>query len=257
MVDVLVSNLDTQGEKRQFEAHGHAVLANAGAAAILRGEFEPGWRWSEDVKPIVGTDSCKVHHLGYVVSGSMRIRFDDGTEMEVTEGDVFDLPRGHDAWVTSDVPCVMVDYSADATRYARGRPKGIAAPDDDAMSLVRRGYTAFNTGDVDTLRSLFAHDVMHHTAGTGPLAGTYKGADAVLEYFGKLNERCDGTFRADLLEVHGDGHGHVTAVHQVSATRGANKLVSRGSILFTLMGDKITDVLELNSDLPGYDAFMS
>jgi ketosteroid isomerase-like protein len=151
----------------------------------------------------------------------------------------------------------MVDYSADATRYARGRPKGIAAPDDDAMSRIRRGYTAFNTGDVDTLRTLFAHDVMHHTAGTGPLAGTYKGADAVLEYFGKLNERCEGTFRADLLEVHGDGHGHVTAVHQISATRGGNKLVSRGSILFTFMGEKVTDILELNSDLAGYDAFMS
>jgi len=74
MVDVLVSNLDTQSEKRQFAAHGHAVLANAGAAAILRGEFEPGWRWSEDVKPLVGTDSCQVHHLGYVISGSMRMQ---------------------------------------------------------------------------------------------------------------------------------------------------------------------------------------
>jgi ketosteroid isomerase-like protein len=125
------------------------------------------------------------------------------------------------------------------------------------MSLISRGYTAFNTGDLDALRSLFSHDVMQHVAGTGPLAGAYKGVDAVLDYYAKLGQRCEGTFRADLLEVHGDGHGHVTAVHQVSATRGGTRHVSRGSILFTFMGDKVTDILELHSDLPGYDAFMS
>ena len=256
MVDVMVSNLDKQGEKRPFAAHGHAVLANAGAAALLRGEFEPGWRWSNDVKPLTGTPSCQLHHLGYVESGSMRIKLEDGTERELTAGDLFDIPPGHDAWITSDVPCVTLDFSADATHYAVGRPKDIPEATDAAMKVVRRGYEAFNAQDAETLRSLFSHDVMQHVPGTGPLAGTYKGVDAVLGYYGRLGELTGGTFRADLLEVHGDGQGHVTAVHQLSSVRGGVKRVTHGSILFTLMGDKITDLLELHGDLPGDDAWL-
>lgn len=257
MADVMVSNLDTQGERRPFAAHGHAVIANAGAAAVLRGEFEPGWRWSTDIKPLAGTASCQMHHLGYVESGSMRIRLEDGTERELAAGDLFDIAPGHDAWTTSDVPCVMLDFSADATRYATGRPKDIPEAADSAMKAVVRGYEAFNTGDLDTLRSLFSHDVMQHVPGSGPLAGTYKGVDAVLGYYGRLAELTGGTFRADLLEVHGDGLGHVTAVHQTSSTRGGAKRVVHGSILFTFMGDKITDLLELHADLAGDDAWLA
>ena len=104
MADIMISNVDAHGERRPFAAHGHVVLANAGAAAVLRGSFEPGWHWAADVAPLAGTTSCQVHHLGYVLTGSMRIRLDDGTERDIAAGDVYDLPAGHDAWVTSDVP---------------------------------------------------------------------------------------------------------------------------------------------------------
>jgi hypothetical protein len=67
----------------------------------------------------------------------------------------------------------------------------------------------------------------------------------------------DGTFRADLIDVHGDGLGHVSAVHQISASRKGSNLVSRGSILFTFLGTKATDLLELHGDLPGDDAFLA
>jgi len=257
MADIMISNMERDGERRWFVAHGHADLSNAGAVSVLRGVFDPGWRWSNDVAPIAGTSSCQVRHLGYVKAGSMRIRLDDGTERDLTAGDVFDLPAGHDAWVTSDVPCEMVDVSSDATRYAVGRPAGISEPADAAMKLVRRGYEAFNIGDVETLRSILARDVLHHVPGTSPLAGTYKGIDTVLGYYGKLAEITDGTFRADLIEVHGDGKGHVNAMHQISAVRNGVKHVSRGSILFTFLGEKATDLLELHGDLPGYDAFLS
>ena len=137
MADIMISNLDKAGERRPFAAHGHAVLANAGGAAVLRGSFEPGWRWSDDVAPLAGTASCRVHHLGYVLSGSMRVRLDDGTERDISTGDLVDLPPGHDAWVTSDVPFEMVDFSSEATRYAVGRPRDIAEAEDAAMKLVR------------------------------------------------------------------------------------------------------------------------
>ena len=74
MADILISNLDKDGEGRPFAAHGHALLANAGAISVSRGTYEPGWRWSNDVKPIAGTESCQVHHQGLSLSGSMTIR---------------------------------------------------------------------------------------------------------------------------------------------------------------------------------------
>ena len=70
---------------------------------------EPGWRWSEDVKPIAGTDSCQVHHTGYCLSGQMAIRFNDGTEITVGPGDVMVAMPGHDAWTVGDEPCVLLD----------------------------------------------------------------------------------------------------------------------------------------------------
>ncbi|GAA1938437.1 hypothetical protein GCM10009815_36620 [Nocardioides marmoribigeumensis] len=257
MADCMISNLDREGEGRVFRAHGHATLGNAGGISVLKGTFEPGWKWSDDVKPIAGTSSCQVRHMGYVLEGTMHIRMDDGSEWDIGAGDVVDLPAGHDAWVTSDVALEMVDISPEATRYAVTRPTDIASPDDQWMTLVRRGYAAFNSGDVETLLGLFSKDVVQHVPGHGPLAGTYKGPEAVLGYYGKLAELTGGTFRADLVDVHGDGSGHVCATHQTSATRNGAKRVARGSIVFTCIGDKVTDMLELRADLPGDDAFLA
>jgi ketosteroid isomerase-like protein len=257
MTDARISNLERDGEQRPFAAHGHAVLGSAGGLTLLRGTFEPGWRWSTDVKPIAGTDSCQTRHLGYVVSGSMQARMDDGTELSFAPGDMFDLPPGHDAWVSGAETCVIVDYSTDATRYARPAGQDMAPADNDNMKQVRRGYAAFNSGDMETLRAILAHDVVQHVPGTSQIAGAYKGIDAVLGYYGKLAELTGGQFRADLLDVHGDGAAHVVAVHQTTATRNGVTRVSRGSILFTFLGDKATDLLELHEDLPGDDAFFA
>jgi len=257
MTQAFISNLAREGEKRPFKAHGQAVVGSAGAATFMKGTFEPGWRWSRDVKPIAGTDSCQTRHLGYAISGRMHVTFDDGTEVEVAAGDAFDLPPGHDAYTVGDEPCVMVDVSPQATSYARGQTKAPAMSEDRYLHLVRKGYEAFNTGDITTLRGLFSQDVIQHVPGEAPTAGDYKGADAVLSYYGKLAELTDGTFRAHLVDVHGDGHGHVTSIHVTSATRNGVTRVSRGSIVFTFLGDKVTDLLELHADLAGDDAFLS
>jgi len=118
MAQALVSNIERDGEKRAFKAHGSAVIGNAGGATYLRGTFEPGWRWSTDVQPIAGTPSCQTRHLGYVISGRMTVRNDDGTEFDLGPGDIFDLPAGHDAWVVGDEPVVVVDWYG-ASNYAR------------------------------------------------------------------------------------------------------------------------------------------
>jgi ketosteroid isomerase-like protein len=254
---VKISNLDRDGEIRSFAGHGKAALASAGGFTLMKGIFEPGWRWSVDVAPIAGTPTCRTHHHGYVLSGTVQVRMDDGTESTIRAGDMFDLPAGHDAWVVGDEPCVMLDSSAEATRYARARADGMAAPDDKYMQLVRRGYEAFNARDMDTLREILSHDVVQHVPGTSQLAGAYKGIDAVLGYYAKLGELTGGTFTADLIDVYGDGQGHVTAVHQITASRNGMTMITRGSLLFTFLGDRATDLVEMHADLPADDAFFA
>ena len=104
-------------EVREFP-NGRAEILNVGSAEIGRLTFEPGWRWSNDVKPIAGTDSCEAPHFQYHLSGRLAIRMDDGTEFVAGPGDVTSLPQGHDAWVVGDEPAVVIDWFG-ATNYAR------------------------------------------------------------------------------------------------------------------------------------------
>lgn len=113
-------SLDSPEETRPFVAKGRVDLVRVGGATVGRGIVEPGWRWSEHAKPIAGTDSCQVAHTGYVVSGRMGVRMDDGGEGEARSGDAFAIPPGHDAWTVGDEPCVFVDFSGMA-EYLRRR----------------------------------------------------------------------------------------------------------------------------------------
>jgi hypothetical protein len=90
-----------------------------GGGHVGRLVLEPGWRWSNDVKPIAGTESCEVAHFQYQVSGRLGIRMDDGTEFVSEPGDVLLLPSGHDGWVVGDEPVVVIDWHG-ATNYAKG-----------------------------------------------------------------------------------------------------------------------------------------
>lgn len=110
--------LDKPDERRDFP-HGPLEVLNLSGLSLRVATFEPGWRWSESVRPIAGTDSCQVHHNGFYVSGRMRVRMDDGSEAEVTQGDVFVIPPGHDAWVVGDEALVAYDFVGGAAEYAR------------------------------------------------------------------------------------------------------------------------------------------
>ena len=103
-------NFSSPDETRPFEGKGQAKAVELAGHTVLEGTFEPGWKWSENVKPIAGTDSCQVSHLGYVISGRMRVYMDDGSEIEIKAGDVAAIPPGHDAEVIGSEPCVMVDF---------------------------------------------------------------------------------------------------------------------------------------------------
>ena len=119
MAKIVRKSLDSPEEVRPFQAgKGQVELVNLDAGAVGRATFQPGWRWSEHVKPMAGTDSCQAAHTGYCVSGRMRVQMDDGEEVEMGPGDFTVIPPGHDAWVVGDEPCVVIDWQGMAD-YAK------------------------------------------------------------------------------------------------------------------------------------------
>ena len=99
--------------------HGQIEVVELDDVVVGKMTYEPGWRWSIDIKPIAGTEQCSYHHLGVTISGRLRVEMPDGTELEIGPGDVFEIPPGHDAWVVGDEPWVSVDFEAMRT-YGRG-----------------------------------------------------------------------------------------------------------------------------------------
>ena len=118
MAGIEKKTFDKPDETRPFKAKGRSEIVTVGGLAVARGTFEPGWRWSEHVKPIVGTASCQTNHLTYVISGRLHVKHEDGTEKEFGPGDVAHIAPGHDAWVVGDEPCIGFEYGAAAT-YAK------------------------------------------------------------------------------------------------------------------------------------------
>ncbi len=95
-------------------------VVRIGATTAARLSFEPGWRWSECIKPVVGTESCQVRHVGVVHSGQMVVRHDDGTEVEIGPGQAYVIAPGHDAWVVGDEQFVGFEFESKAAEeYAK------------------------------------------------------------------------------------------------------------------------------------------
>src|SRR5258706_12477368 len=89
-----IKSFDKPDETRMFEAHGMTEVVDLAGRPVARGTFEPGWRWSADLKPIAGTESCEISHLGYCLSGRMLIRMNDGSEQLITPGAAVAIPPG-------------------------------------------------------------------------------------------------------------------------------------------------------------------
>jgi quercetin dioxygenase-like cupin family protein len=119
MAGLMRMSLDSPEEVRSFEGDtGQLELVNLDSGPVGRATFRPGWRWSEHVKPIAGTDSCQAAHTGYFVSGRMKVVMDDGEEIEYGPGDFGIIPPGHDAWIVGDEDCVVIDWQGFAD-YAK------------------------------------------------------------------------------------------------------------------------------------------
>jgi hypothetical protein len=96
-------------------------VVDLGSVKAARVTLQPGWRWSECIKPVAGTESCRSHHVGAVASGQLHVRHDDGTETEIGPGDAYVIEPGHDAWVVGSEPFVGYEFDSQAAEtFARG-----------------------------------------------------------------------------------------------------------------------------------------
>jgi quercetin dioxygenase-like cupin family protein len=119
MAGLEAKGLGQPDEVRPFkDGKGSVRVVNLSNGDVGYGTFEPGWRWSEHVKPMAGTDSCQLEHTGYVLKGRMKVLMDDGSEIEVGPGDAFRMQPGHDAWIVGDEACELLDFGG-LKGYAR------------------------------------------------------------------------------------------------------------------------------------------
>ena len=118
MAGVEARNLDSPDETRNPDK-GTVELVKMGEDRAGRFTFQPGWRWSESIKPTAGTDSCQSHHFGYVLSGALHIEHEDGTTGEATAGSVYRVEPGHDAWVIGDEPFIGIEFDKSIADYAK------------------------------------------------------------------------------------------------------------------------------------------
>jgi hypothetical protein len=116
MKSIMKRNLEAPEEIRRFPG-GKVELVTMGDMTFGKGTFQPGWKWSESLKPIVHTESCQAPHTQFHISGRLRVKMDDGTEVEFGPGDVGIVPPGHDAWVVGNTPVVVIDFTG-LTHYA-------------------------------------------------------------------------------------------------------------------------------------------
>lgn len=110
-------SINTPDEVREIP-NARLEFVKLGDTLFGRMIAQPGWKWSDSVKPIAQTDSCEFPHQLHVLSGALHVKMDDGTELDLVTGDVAVIAPGHDAWVIGDEPCVMVDFGDDDADYA-------------------------------------------------------------------------------------------------------------------------------------------
>ena len=119
---VTVSKFETKShdspDETRLPAKTKVEVVRLEGYTIGRFNFEPGWPWSECIKPVVGTDSCQNSHVGYVVSGAITVRLDDGTEKTIRAGESYTIPPGHDAWTEGSDSFVGIEVMS-AEQYAK------------------------------------------------------------------------------------------------------------------------------------------
>ena len=157
MSEITRKNFDQPDEVRTFP-HMVGQLVAMGTTAVGRAVLEPGWRFSTDLGPATGNPSCQVHHLQLVLAGRIGFRMDSGEEAEAGPGDVVDVPRGHDAWVIGNEPCVMVDLFGNVAGFGLPTERQRVVTTILMSDIVDSTATAGRLGDAAWKQLLANHD---------------------------------------------------------------------------------------------------
>ena len=104
-------NFETEADEVSTPNNARVETVNVLGQRVMKLTVQPGWKWSQDIKPIVGTDSCQASHLGVIVSGKVCVKHDDGTEMSYSAGDAYSIAPGHDGWVEGNEEAVVYEFA--------------------------------------------------------------------------------------------------------------------------------------------------
>jgi ketosteroid isomerase-like protein len=227
-----------QAEQRSFVAadetrefpNGRAEIVKIAGGEVGRLIFEPGWRWSNDVKPIAQTESCLAPHFQYHVAGQLAIRMDDGSELVARPGDVTSLPSGHDAWVVGDDPVVTVDWFG-AGNYATAEPRTSIT-----VKVVEEFGAAWAAHDLETTLALLTDDCVFDATGPAPDGIRYVGPDAIRAAWQSIFDDRSAVFEAEETFAAGD---RVVQLWRYSWDGGH----IRGIDVFTVRGEKVSEKL--------------
>ena len=119
MAGIEINDFSSPDEIRRPDPTVNVEVVKMADGEIGRYTFQPGWRWSEHIKPVVGGTACQTEHLGYVVTGTMGIQTADGTAAEVNAGEVYHIAPGHDGWVIGDESLVVIEFQGAHTYATR------------------------------------------------------------------------------------------------------------------------------------------
>lgn len=244
--EIRSKHFDDPDEVRDL-GRGAGTFVDLGRGMIIgRAVLAPGWRWSEDVRPVVGTPSCQVHHLQLLISGRLGVQMDGGEPQVFGPNSVLDLPPGHDTWVDGDEPVVILDMSGNSADFALPAPRARGVVTMLMTDIVSSTQTAASIGDAAWKQQLGGHNqiVRRHlgrfggrevdTTGDGFLV-TFASAEAALRCALSICDALKGTgieIRAGVhtgeVDVVDDGDILGVAVHETARIMAA---ASPGTVL--------------------------
>jgi class 3 adenylate cyclase len=165
-------SFDDPDEERTFPKATAALVA-LDESTVGLGRWEPGWRWSTHLAPIAGTASCQLHHLGYALSGTLRVETDDGHELEIGTGSVYEIPAGHDAWVVGDEPFVTIEWTS--SRVVGVGPEG---PGDRVLATVMFTDIVDSTATLERIGDAAWRELLHaHNRRIRDQLNTFRGRE--------------------------------------------------------------------------------
>ncbi len=254
---------------------GHVDVVNLDETSVARFTWEPGWRWSKDVAPVVKTASCQNRHVGYVISGVLHVQMDEGTELETRAGDAFEIPPGHDAWVVGDEVFDTVEFTSAAVF-------GVTPDDDESVlatmlftDIVDSTTTLSRIGDAAWRHLLLQHNQVMRTeldryrgremgtTGDGFLAlfdgaaRAVRCANAMIVAVGGLDLRIRAGLHTGEVAITG-GQARGLAVHaaaRVSALAGPDEVLVSSTTRDLLDGSGLSFVSRGEHELKGLAGF--